>query len=647
MKEEILIIEDSKYKYHKFDLQLLDANFFAFNDKHFELKVNIYKKGYVLFMNIPKFNFNIVNEFSSNDYEGIVGTSGPIGFTGTVDINGNEVQLALGGQVIGGYLNTKSNFLPKNICPLTDQTFIVPLSDGFMQSYSLTSLPYGPLPNVLPGLKIKINTFGNLSISGIGTINDYIPAGTHCIEATTISYLISEYHIPLGKNNLIVQKEFGNIVNFTNSDAINDSYRDTKINDFYNNIIALSWSSNAGQLDKTNNTTDVFVCVGTNKPVFVMNTIYNLTFNPPNVGIFDTAIAINKTNTSNIVCSFSINNYGTTGIQSGPYYCVTNNGGLNWTSPTLLQSNVSIGDCRGVISDMYGNFWYNYTDENQGLNVFFYMSSDQGQTWNLIYNTTDGQFSDISISNYYDYPQITLGQDGAGNYGLYWCADYFGFNGIDNTPRLGFIPITGLNQVGTPMVIQMTNFLNVQFTASMAVDTYGKLFIASGQNAFNVGIGIGPLNMCIKEPGLLSQNLISGPYSTTEIHQLYNSVTSYPVNGYSYFPQTVNCILFDPMRNVLYHFLNDQFNPETQNYELFVTVSPNKGISWSPRYSICNTVSQNRGFSSASVDPYSGEMIISWYDSRNSESGEGTQYFIRFICKHELDNIVKHLIKFM
>lgn len=73
----------------------------------------------------------------------------------------------------------------------------------------------------------------------------------------------------------------------------------------------------------------------------------------------------------------------------------------------------------------------------------------------MVYQTTDSS----AIDGQYDYPQIPVGNDGQGNYGLWFVSDFYNGDG-DNIARLGFIATTGLGVFDAGSNIVLDKFIN-------------------------------------------------------------------------------------------------------------------------------------------------------------------------------------------
>ena len=78
----------------------------------------------------------------------------------------------------------------------------------------------------------------------------------------------------------------------------------------------------------------------------------------------------------------------------------------------------------------------------------------------------------------------------------------------------------------------------------------------------------------------------------------------------------------------------------SQDIYLFLIISFDLGVSFSKRYNVASKHKNNRGFSSAVLDPKSGAILVGFFDSRNSPDSTEMQYFTAYISEAQLDDIV-------
>jgi len=603
---------------HTFILQVLDANAIPFPDSEFKYRVDLdySQKTDIVTLTFPELNFETFSTLSPNDNVGLSYST-------------------------GGIITTASNRLPKEFCPATEKIILCSNNDNQLQSTSLVS---GTFPTTISGINISIDIYGNLILTAPGAWAGLIPPGPHTLNSQTISYKVGNKleHKP---DDFIIQKEFTDFSGFSNASALKDGIRDSHFNDFYGKKFVFTWTDNSAQTDKTNNILDTYVVIGKIKQHGLkIKKPIRLTTNGTRIMSWDTAGAINRTDSKNIVVSYALFNHNVIPTTASANVSVSMDGGKTFTGPINIDPSLTfLGDARGVIADKYGNFWYSTTSRNADstiINLLFYASSDKGLTWSLIFATIDSTLAD----GLYDYPQIALGNDGQGNYGLWFTGNYFststGYS--DNTARLGFIPTTGLGQFGTGTYIVLSNFLNQVSGPALIVNDAGKVFMVSSP-AYQTFINYGANTLMIKKPGILDQSLVTQPKTISNTFQNTLPSKSYPVSQFAYFVISVQPVIYDEHRKVLYNITDERPNADSQNYYLYLNVSFNEGKNWSPKVCISDTYKKNRGFSSVALDPVTNSMMFGWYDSRNSKTGTSEQYFGLYLSSCELDSIVKKL----
>ena len=586
--------------------------------------------------------------------------------TGTVIADTIVITGSVLGGTNGGYLTTLAGVLPKELWPSEEQAYLVSVKQGCKCSY----------------LTYLIDTWGQLSIRQPGINNGIIPPNVLNVTSEVTLY-VPKYKkcLPdIAPKNFIMDSEFINYSLTANGDV---GYRDSHVNDSFKNIQAFCWSKNYDPTDYTNSTQDVMVCIVhdgvADTPInlthtFITNILSTL---PPGslTVIFDTAVAINRKNPKNIIVSFGLIIITPTDLFLPAYIVRSDDAGKagSWTQPFVMYPDnptMIAGDCRGTAADDKGNFWFStnqYNNTFTSLDIYFYYSSNGGSTWILAFNTIDGSNSTFPGLTGYDYPQYCFGQDGEGNYVLWWGADFDTVSlNIDNTPRMGKIPIYGLGEIGTGTYIIMNKIINTQQYCHMSVSAEGEIIMASTNMTVNSlsynTSGLSPMLFYRKKAGPLTQDLLEGPFTIfSHMQQMWKSVIAYPVESYSFFPISVTGIIQDHKRKTIYVCLNPQpsYNypngTQSQDYETFLIVSVDNGVTWSPKIDISSTVNQNRGYSSMTLDEAEGALYFGWYDARNNQmsppSGvlpySGTQRFWAKISSKKLDkyvNKLKHLI---
>ena len=356
------------------------------------------------------------------------------------------------------------------------------------QTFSSTNLEVSQVigsgvtdPAPASGYQVAVGPLGDIMISGVGQFFNYLRGGTNNLKPFSMTYLVEKpVYIP---QNIALSPCCTNIANFPGGfyGASGSALRDVHVSAAYGGKVVFTWSDNSAQADQTNGVTDVYVAIGNVvNGRLVMQPPFALTHNVPNPPdntnyIFNTAAVINPTNPNNIVVSWGLGN-----VPTYPYRAVSFDGGLTWpyNGPTNIQpaGTGAAGDNRGVLVDMYGNIWYGTTNLSPPYFAFdqpeWWISPDGGVTFYVAYTAPGTPWPEDA----YDTPQATFAYDGFGNYGLYFCIDYFASYGQSNSlfsdilPEVGFVPITG----------KMSAATTANFTGSISGNTLTVTSVTSG-----------------------------------------------------------------------------------------------------------------------------------------------------------------------
>ena len=540
-----------------------------------------------------------------------------------------------------GTLRTIDGFLSEKIRPSDPvyHSYLGASNNGMSLPFSFTQDP-STLPTPVVGYIISITIAGGLVIQAAGTFNNQIPAGPQILMPTTVSYLV-ECRKKV-KKNFALSLGPSDITHFSRVPSEN-AYRDSHVNDAFDGVSAWTWVDNFMVPDKVTGTMNVMVRIGKMKdhklklakPVQLSNF-------GPNVTSISTAVAINRTNKNNIVVSYGVLDY-TTFIEPA-YAAVSFDGGKTWpiNGPTNIQpvGPFGGGDCRGVSADKYGNFWYeisNYTDPTGNFffnQPAFWISSDCGRTWSLAYTFPDPTVIGV---DYWDFPQLSFGGDGQGNYGMWITADYYQ-GGIDVIPVMAFIPITGLGSYGTPTLVFLNSLLNTQYVASLTASQDGRVWTQSYTNMLSNYLAF---VVRFKSPGPIDSNY-AGPWDLAVLQPLSGpaptgTFTSFPNFGYF---NGVQQNVYDDKRQALYSLLCYQTPDLSQDMSLFMIISRDNGQTWSSPLYIATTDRANRGFPSMALDTEKGDLYFGWYDGRNDPTFKKMEYFGAILKAKTINKLV-------
>ena len=559
----------------------------------------------------------------------------------------------------GGYIYTSDGFLPECLRPndLVYRSTVAASNNGATLPFSFTQTA---LPTPGSGYILSVTNAGGIAIQAAGTFGNIIPPGPQNLMPTEITYL-ARPKVSICKN-YIVDPGFTNTTQFTNPFAGFDGFRDSHVNDAFGTV-AWAWTSNANIPDKTNGILNVFVATGAVTPegTLSINEPIQLSDLPEGFLAWDTAVAINRFNPNNIVVSYGVINEAerllpvpTTPIAF-TYRAVSFDGGKTWpiNGPTNIQPTGfqvpgvagGFGDNRGVASDKFGNIWYATTNlfDNLGNKTnqpTFWISPD-GNNYSVAY-TAPAPAAGFS----YDFPQFCFGYDNQNNYGLWFEADDIDNATGDLTQLVGFVPIIGPGQVGTPTPpVLLSSLVNTNGLSNVTAALDGRFWISGAPNLDDgpteASSYISPGVVTFKSPGAIDQNY-AGPWQTiiyNQANQQYGAgnTESQPVAGYI---NSVQTIIYDDARQALYNIIAAQFPDYSQNMRLYFIISRDNGQTWSSPIDIATTDFANRGFQSMALDPSTGNLLFGWYDGRNDATFQSVQYFGAVITAQELDALV-------
>lgn len=630
---------------HKLQLQLYDLYGVPVPNTQFWITIKILKEGDKITLQLPLINFQ----------------------TGQYANNPQEPPSPIPPFVPGGYLYTSDGFLPKDVRPSdpVHRSWLAATDNGVNQTFSFTQ---NTLPNPISGYILQVTNFGGIIVQGAGTFGNIIPAGNQTLLPTTISYLAEE--TCQLKKNIKLSKGFTETSKFTGPTPFSASngLKDWHVNDAYDGVSAWAWVDNSMVTDKTNGVLNLVVRIGkiNSKGKLKLADPINLTPNlTPPFSVGDTAITINRVDKDNIIVSYILINY----IDSStpwdftlvPSRAISFDGGNTWpiNGPINTQPiGMTLGDDVGVKSDKYGNIWYIATNlfnevsaEAVEINQpYIAVSVDKGKTYTVIYIAPLPPPNGI-----YDWPLYCFGGDGQGNYGLHFTMETPANppgNGLDVFPTVGFIPITGpgLNNIGTPITTQLTQFTNNNLDPDITASADGKVWLYGGPAGESYGIlpapmsGLTTTRIVYKSPGGIDQNYV-GSWDVAVTNYLnsaffFQTDASQPILGYY---RSAKTIIYDDKREALYVVVGEHTPSFSQNYSLYLLISRDNGQTWSKPFYISNTTFANRGFYSIALDTKKGDLYFGWYDGRNDPTYKSVQYYGALVKAKKLDKWVREI----
>lgn len=616
---------------HKIRFQLADSLGFLISGTQFWVTLTIRKDGPNVTLQFPCVNFQ----------------------TGPVSSDDPVIPI-----VPGGYLYAVEGFLPKNLRPndLVYRSFLATSNNGMSEPFSFTQAPT-TLPKPPSGYIVQITNAGAIVIQASGTFGNIIPPGPQIMLPITINYIVKP-KIKLGKN-YIIGPGFTNTTQFTGTSGMN-GLRDSHFNDAFDNVLGWSWADNSMIADKSNNSTNCLVVTGKIRKDGTLKfrpQVQLTDFKTPNTYIFDTSVAINRTNPNNIIVSYRYSNAVTSPTIRIGCRAVSFDGGKTWPPPfdginaNLLNGPVTPtiivpNDNMGVKSDKFGNIWYSFSGFNNDPTTppTFFVSSDQGITFTFAFT---GAVPVDPNSEFYDYPQFNFGGDGLGNYGLWYQSSIFNFITGDVTPSVGFFPITGLGQfdISVATFTRLNQLTNSAIEMDLTVSADGRVWLNGLSNVSGAYSYISPLMIVFKSPGSIDQNY-AGAWDFSIVNDVgfqYGTSGEIAQPQLGFFPFAAQSIIYDESRVALYCMTSTQSPYYSQNVRISFAISRNNGQTWSDPIDISSSDFANRGFQSMALDAKTGNLIFGFYDGRNDPTFQSVQYFAAVIIADELDELVNKI----
>ncbi|MBI5762665.1 MAG: hypothetical protein HZA51_03985 [Planctomycetes bacterium] len=313
----------------------------------------------------------------------------------------------------------------------------------------------------------------------------------------------------------------------------------------------------------------------------------------------ETNIAIDPTNPLRL---FAMAVPASGSSQFGAY---STDGGVNWTSRLFLTGadGMSASCCDGQLAwDNFGNLFVTYIN-SAGTAVIVGMSTNGGVSFSQIGSFAGGV----------DQPSIAVGPGSGGVNGSVW-VDY----NISGTMRVRGASVTGLGAVGA---------FSAEVSPPTASGTYG-------------GIAVGPLGqVMITYQGASGGQGPTTIYCNTDPDGLGGSgfgarvtITNTNVGGFDFIPaqngRSIDAeagLAWDRTGGAhhgrVYLVYTEETVNENNDTEIYVRFSDNAGTSWSALQRVNDDTLGNgksQFLPSIAIDQTTGNLAISWMDSRNS-----------------------------
>lgn len=538
-----------------------------------------------------------------------------------------------------GYIFTASGNLPKKISPKSTiyTSFSLP-SNEFILGYVL---------HVVDDGSIKISIDGN------------IPLFPHILSiyATTISYILPTKNICIPKNYILYDKS-SNAVQLNSDNDFLDFYN----NDFNDKYVAFTWSDNSASPKPYN--FGIMSRIG--KIIRDDNEIYikfkkpEKVFSPSSEQLFsgclENSISINKINVKNIIITsilIDTNELFESSNRLQLIVAVSNNLGKKWNTKRIDNENnlpLFRADPDSLF-DIYGNHWIVYlsmssADPDQPLNVTFVVSSDGGESYELVTELI------APADTFYDYPRIAFGGSGNNNEHCLWFAVTF-MNNDSSIYRIvtGYIPVFGLGITNIGSINSAFISVNNHVFPEITATNNGTIFLApskldlrniNGDNGkdgcidlFTLFGGVNNFPNFIGPTNLMCTNI--------GINDLSTSTGGKPIPFQSHrgvFPLGARGIGYDPIRNRLWVLGVDMIPDLSNNMIIFLQYSDNNGKTWSDYIQISDSSIGCRALPSISVDQKTGDIAVFWYDSRLDPQNKSVLPFATLFRANNVESFI-------
>ncbi|HEY8776696.1 MAG TPA: sialidase family protein [Gaiellaceae bacterium] len=308
------------------------------------------------------------------------------------------------------------------------------------------------------------------------------------------------------------------------------------------------------------------------------------------------AIAVNPTNPSNVVAMSTLPD-----VVAGLAVGVSFNSGSTWTRSVI---GGSVGDPLGDICcdqqlawDRFGNLWMTYLLNSNG-DVLVALSTDGGRSFTKV--------ADI-VTKFGDQPSIAVGQNSV------WVS----YTASPGKQIQAFgAPVTGLGQFGSFSTPENVPSPGNGDYGDTAVGPAGQVMVTY-QNAAN-GQGGADIYTAVDPDGLGPAGF-GKPTLVTHSH----------VGGFDF-------IAAQPDRSIdaeanlawdrsggahngrVYLVWTQETPNESDNTDIMLQRSDNNGATWSPAVKLNDDNTTNSQYDpSIALDQSSGDVALSWYDTRN------------------------------
>lgn len=522
----------------------------------------------------------------------------------------------------GGIIITVDKFLPEKYRPST----LIPVNwfvakDLILNQTTQTNLAINSNSGCLGSIdingRIGFRSSNNLPLSQ--SILLTLPSYICYLQENPVRLFIENLPLSLGSSNsAIYQVDHSSKLDFGDYDCLKNA--------FFNGISYQCWADNSNQLGDQQyqrvNKSYVLrkMLINKNGSVKKISKLKNLTNDQSlnkNYAYFNGSVAINPNNSKNIFVICSQHKESNIGFV----LCRSFDRGKTWTRKILGTDSLAGGSCLRCAFDRFGGFWISYLHINDQTKVtskyILIYSEDQGDNFTLIDNRP------APIDNSYQYGDLAIGpnyQNPEKNDALYLLTDLVSINPNQNDSSfkiLGF-QINGLG------------IININFIKEFIIDhskgmRFGNVDIGPKGEVYIVGMKtVWPnlLPIYLDYPILLMVNKegLKGEFNKVQKIGILTGamikIPSQPNRGISMmYSISVDKSHSNPGRIYL-AFVNNQRGDDA-SFKPYLTWSDDQGANWIPPINLSDVRTKQSQFNiSISIDHFTGNLAISWYDQR-------------------------------
>ena len=334
------------------------------------------------------------------------------------------------------------------------------------------------------------------------------------------------------------------------------------------------------------------------------------------------AIAVNPTNPNNVV-AMAITLAQDSGLVEG----VSFNGGRTWT-----RQIIGAGDALGEVCcdeqlawDRFGNLWMTYLLNTNG-NIVVALSTDGGLTWTKVAEsaptTVTGNAKpkarprgQVHAAKYGDQPSIAVGPNSV------WVS----YTSVPSGEVQAFgASVSGLGSFGSFSTLETVPTSNGQGDyGDTAVGPNGEVVViyqdkTGGEVGANIYTaldpdGLGPAGF--GAPRLLAKTNVGG----------FDYIPAQPDRSVDAEANLAWDRSGGPHNGRLYAVWTQEVGNESNDMDIEVQYSDDKGATWSPAVRVNDDHTANSQFMpSIAVDQSTGNVALSWYDARNDLGAGGS-----------------------